>query len=197
MGTLAANQLQLPAEILAYRLLPALPEGQAFRRSRQVEYFVGGANATAAPHVAAALQCLITDGLLVQWPPQDPQYTSEGQADMLTLTAWGAKVKMSGDRGRPMVQARRRLGVDLHPALQTKLRDLIAFGAIRNVLAHTDEIEWSDSIEAAEYVLLADLLMRRLDHVEKRVKVQQRREAETKWFMENTELGRGLADGTP
>ncbi len=40
-----------------------------------------------------------------------------------------------------------------------------AFGAIRNVVAHT-EVEWSDSVEAAEYVLLADLLMRILDRLE-------------------------------
>lgn len=42
-----------------------------------------------------------------------------------------------------------------------------AFGAVRNVVAHT-EIEWSDSVEAAEYVLLADLLMRQLDRIETR-----------------------------
>jgi uncharacterized protein (TIGR02391 family) len=40
-----------------------------------------------------------------------------------------------------------------------------AFGAVRNVLAHT-EIEWSDAVEGAEYVLLADLLMRLLDRAE-------------------------------
>jgi uncharacterized protein (TIGR02391 family) len=39
------------------------------------------------------------------------------------------------------------------------------FGAVRNVIAHT-EVEWSDSVEAAEYVLLADLLMRILDRLE-------------------------------
>jgi hypothetical protein len=33
---------------------------------------------------------------------------------------------------------------------------------------HT-EVEWSDPIEAAEYVLLADLLMRQLDRAERRV----------------------------
>lgn len=42
-----------------------------------------------------------------------------------------------------------------------------AFGAVRNIIAHT-EVEWSDSIEAAEYVLLADLLTRILDRVEAR-----------------------------
>jgi uncharacterized protein (TIGR02391 family) len=40
-----------------------------------------------------------------------------------------------------------------------------AFGAVRNALVHT-EVEWSDSVEAAEYVLLADLLMRLLDRAE-------------------------------
>lgn len=42
------------------------------------------------------------------------------------------------------------------------------FGAVRNVLAHT-EVEWPDPTEAAEYVLLADLLMRLLDRVEEAV----------------------------
>ena len=37
-----------------------------------------------------------------------------------------------------------------------------AFGAVRNGLVHT-EVEWSDPVEAAEYVLLGDLLMRQLD----------------------------------
>jgi hypothetical protein len=37
-----------------------------------------------------------------------------------------------------------------------------AFGAVRNRLVHT-EMEWSDSIEAADYVLFADLLMRQID----------------------------------
>jgi hypothetical protein len=37
-----------------------------------------------------------------------------------------------------------------------------ALGAVRNGLVHT-EIEWSDPIEAAEYVLFADLLMRQFD----------------------------------
>ena len=44
-----------------------------------------------------------------------------------------------------------------------------AFGAVRNGLVHT-EVEWADPTEAAEYVLLADLLMRLLDRAEARVK---------------------------
>lgn len=43
-----------------------------------------------------------------------------------------------------------------------------AFGAVRNIVAHT-EVEWNDSTEAAEYVLLADLLARLLDRVEMRI----------------------------
>lgn len=43
-----------------------------------------------------------------------------------------------------------------------------AFGAVRNPLGH-DHVEWSDPTEAAEMILLADLLMRQLDRVERRV----------------------------
>lgn len=43
-----------------------------------------------------------------------------------------------------------------------------AFGAVRNPLGH-DNVEWADSTEAAEMVLLADLLMRMLDRVEHRL----------------------------
>jgi uncharacterized protein (TIGR02391 family) len=44
-----------------------------------------------------------------------------------------------------------------------------AFGAVRNLLAHTEH-EFGDPTEAAEYVLLADLLMRLLDRAEARLK---------------------------
>lgn len=37
-----------------------------------------------------------------------------------------------------------------------------AFGAVRNLLDNT-EAEFSDSVEAEEYLLLADLLMRQLN----------------------------------
>jgi uncharacterized protein (TIGR02391 family) len=43
-----------------------------------------------------------------------------------------------------------------------------AFAAFRNPLGHTS-IEFDDPIEAAEVVLLADLLMRQLDHVSNRL----------------------------
>lgn len=42
------------------------------------------------------------------------------------------------------------------------------FGSVRNLLAHTD-VEWPDPVEAAEYVLLADLLMRLVDRAEQRL----------------------------
>lgn len=43
-----------------------------------------------------------------------------------------------------------------------------AFGAVRNPLGHRT-VEWDDPTEAAEMVLLADLLMRQLDRVERRL----------------------------
>ena len=43
-----------------------------------------------------------------------------------------------------------------------------AFGAVRNPLGH-NAVEWSDPTEAAEFVLFADLLMRQLDRVERRL----------------------------
>ena len=42
------------------------------------------------------------------------------------------------------------------------------FGAVRNPLGHRN-VEWDDPTEAAEMVLLADLLMRQLDRVEARL----------------------------
>lgn len=46
-----------------------------------------------------------------------------------------------------------------------------AFGAVRNLLAHTEH-EFGDPLEAAEYVLLADLLMRLLDRAETRLRAE-------------------------
>jgi len=43
-----------------------------------------------------------------------------------------------------------------------------AFGAVRNPLGHGN-VEWTDPTEAAEMVLLADLLMRQLDRIEQRL----------------------------
>lgn len=47
-----------------------------------------------------------------------------------------------------------------------------AFAAFRNPLSHRS-IELRDPIEAAEVVLFADLLMRQLDHIERRVRATQ------------------------
>jgi uncharacterized protein (TIGR02391 family) len=52
---------------------------------------------------------------------------------------------------------------------QQGIRSLFAgaFGAVRNPLGHQN-VEWEDPTEAAEMVLLADLLMRQLDRVARR-----------------------------
>lgn len=53
---------------------------------------------------------------------------------------------------------------------QQGIRSLFAgaFGAVRNPLGHQN-VEWEDPTEAAEMVLLADLLMRQLDRVATRI----------------------------
>src|SRR4051812_14458415 len=53
------------------------------------------------------------------------------------------------------------------PGERDGLRDLFsgAFGAVRNPLGHRT-VQWDDATEAAEMVLLADLLMRQLDRVD-------------------------------
>jgi uncharacterized protein (TIGR02391 family) len=53
------------------------------------------------------------------------------------------------------------------PGERDGLRDLFsgAFGAVRNPLGHRT-VQWDDAVEAAEMVLLADLLMRQLDRVD-------------------------------
>ncbi len=55
------------------------------------------------------------------------------------------------------------------PGEKRGVRELFsgAFGAVRNPLGHRN-VEWTDPTEAAEMVLLADLLMRQLDRVEMR-----------------------------
>jgi uncharacterized protein (TIGR02391 family) len=56
------------------------------------------------------------------------------------------------------------------PGEQQGMRALFsgAFGAVRNPLGHRS-VEWADPTEAAEMVLLADLLMRQLDRIERRL----------------------------
>jgi uncharacterized protein (TIGR02391 family) len=67
------------------------------------------------------------------------------------------------------------------PGERDGLRDLFsgAFGAVRNPLGHRT-VEWDDATEAAEMVLLADLLMRQLDRIDSWLDFQREvaREAE-------------------
>jgi uncharacterized protein (TIGR02391 family) len=247
---------ELPAETLSLELLRRMPRAGAVRRTRTlaetlraaapappplvttVTYDVDvlGANPAATLALAEGWQRLVLDGLIVDWPPTDPQYPNNGRGDVFQLTRWGHQVRAQGERGGALLSARRRLGVELHPQIATRVRDAVAvgafeqaaiialraiearvrdlvgdprgrrgdrltgtalmqhafasdtgplrdreaepgervgvmnlftgaFGAIRNALVHT-EVEWSDSVEAAEYVLLADLLMRLLDRAE-------------------------------
>lgn len=190
--------------------------------------------------LATAFGQLERDGLIVQWPPSDPQSTDNTSADVFSLTAFGRRMKAEPRASETLV-ARRRLSVEsLHPELAKRIRDDVdsgafetavlkalraveaevrdltghprsergdrltgtalmqyafsptapgpltdlaaepgeqagtmnlfagAFGAVRNAVAHT-EIEWADPIEAAEYVLLADLLMRILSRTRTRL----------------------------
>ena len=257
---LTLDQIErMPPEALALELLQRLPERQAVRRDRFLfevlnesrprhpagSMTVTHSDALMQEHPAAVMslvegwQRLVLDGLLVDWPPKDRQYTTEGHGEMYQLTRWGRQVRGRGGDGSALIAARRRLGVELHPHLAGRLRDAVsvgafeqaallalraiearvrdltgdprgkrgerltgtglmqhafasesgpladpdaepgervgtmnlfagAFGAVRNGLVHT-EVEWSDPIEAAEYVLLADLLMRQLDRAERRV----------------------------
>jgi uncharacterized protein (TIGR02391 family) len=258
MPSMTLEQIErLPAETLALELLQRVPERQAVRRGRvffnvlmearptQRGQMVTHSDELMNQHPAATLalaeawQRLVVDGLIVDWPPRDPQYTSEGFGEMFQLTRWGRSVRARGGQAADLVAARRRLGVELHPrladglrdsvsvgafeqaallglrALEARVRDLTgaprgtrgelltgtklmqhafapdggpltdpdaepgervgtmslfagAFGAVRNSLVHT-EVEWADPVEAAEYVLLADLLMRVLDRAAQRV----------------------------
>lgn len=258
MGLSLDEIRELPADVLAYRLLPELPARGAFSRTTWITGLLSRLANPGVPGVftfrleshwdegvalAAALERLVQDGVLVPFPSHDPAYPSE-TGDMLSITAWGARQRTNGD-ARQIAAARRRVSLELHAELQPTLTDLLAvgafesaaldalrmiearvrrligdpksgkghrltgvplmeqafgsgglltdpsadtgeqqgvmnlfkgaFGAVRNVLAHTDEKPWSDSAEAAEYVLLADLLMRRLDAVERRLAVDAAR----------------------
>lgn len=248
---------RLPPETVALALVQRLPDRQAVNRGGIIPdvlmeargpppgEMVTHSDDVMAEHpqatvaLAEAWQRLVVDGLIVNWPPKDPQYTSSGFGEMFQLTRWGRQVRARGDGAPALLSARRRLGVELHPLLADRLRDSVAvgdfeqaaltalraiearvralageprgkrgdlltgttlmqhafspesgpladsnaepgervgtmslfagaFGAIRNNLAHT-EVEWADPTEAAEYVLLADLLMRILDRAAARV----------------------------
>jgi uncharacterized protein (TIGR02391 family) len=255
---LSIDQIRtLPPETLAMRLLVALDPRRNFRRGEIINSIVleaeppqgAGVRSSAEidqrhPGLVIALveawQRLVLDGLLVNWPPQDPHYQSEGHGEMFQMTRLGRQIRQHGEQGARVLDAKRRIGLDLHPELAAKVRDSIAvtdfeqaalialrtietrvrglthdprsssgqrvtgtrlmnhafapggplsdpeaehgeqvgtmslfagaFGAIRNSLAHT-EVQWPDPVEAAEYVLLADLLMRLLDRAERRLQV--------------------------
>lgn len=140
--------LRLPADTLAYRILPEIP-ARPFRRESWIASFLTsrgasrrrhlletkdqeriGANPEAAANIASALQRLLVDGLLVDWPPSDPSYTTEGQGDVFQLTKLGRDLQAVGPSAQGTIQARRRLGVELHPALKHELDPLIAVGAL-------------------------------------------------------------------
>ncbi len=250
--------LNASPETLGLALLRALPQG-AYRRTEFIISVLDGASLRRPPqtgvmtvrhttssddfpehalHVATALAWLEQEGLIVQWPPNDPRYTSSGFADVFTVTPFGDRMRTQPQAAQT-IAARRRLGLELHPALADRLRDDIAvgafetaalkalraveakvrtlakeprgkkgdrlvgvalmqhafsspdgpltdpssepgeqvgtmslfagaFGAVRNLVAHT-EVEWADPVEAAEYVLLADLLMRIVARAEARL----------------------------
>ncbi len=249
---------RLPPTALEYKLLQCIPDYMPVRRDHLIAKLLGeatpapplgqmtcntgdgliSANPKAAMALVEAWQRLVLDGLIVDWPPKDPRYEREGHGEMFQLTRWGREIRGRGTEGSKLVSARRRLGVELHPQLAGRLRDVVAvgafeqaallglravearvrqlagdprgkrgerltgtalmqsvfspengsladsdadsgervgimnlfagaFGAVRNGLVHT-EVEWADPTEAAEYVLLADLLMRLLDRAEQR-----------------------------
>lgn len=248
MQPLTPDELARTAHELAFILLERLPE-KAFRRTQLVLALLptkqsppGVTTATTktvsdsgAREIAEGLSLLEARGYLVQWPPRDDRFNTEGHADTFQLTRLGLQAKAQGHNVKRWDSARQRLGVDLHAGLAGKLDLMVrvgafeqaalialraveervrsacgdprdpkgrrltgvalmrkafgvggpladvdadpgevvgtmelftgAFGAVRNVVAHT-ETEWTDSVEAAEYVLLADLLMRILDRAE-------------------------------
>ncbi len=247
---------QLPPQTLALRLLQHIPPARTVRRDLLLGELLLAATPTApgtvtrtatatfAAYPAAtrglveAWQQLALDGLIVNWPPKDPRYTTDGIGEPFMLTRLGKRILNAGDNGPALLAARRRIGLELHPmlaerlrdavtigafeqaallalrAIETRVRDLVddprssngnrltgvplmkmafsardgpladpdaepgerigtmelfagAFGAVRNNLVHT-EVDWPDPVEAAEYVLLADLLMRLIDRAEHR-----------------------------
>jgi uncharacterized protein (TIGR02391 family) len=257
--SLNASALRAPPHELALALLQRLPD-KPFRRSELIRDLVSevapprqqASGIVSVSHqnpltdhpaeallLATALAQLERDGLLVQWPPDDPRYTSSGFADVFTVTADGRRVRRLPN-AREILAARRSFSAELHATLEARVRDDVsggafetaalkalravearvrdlsreprnqrgermigvalmqhafsaatgpltdpnaepgeqvgtmqlfcgAFGAVRNLLAHTEH-EFGDPTEAAEYVLLADLLMRLLDRAEARLK---------------------------
>lgn len=108
---LTLDQIErMPPEALALELLQRLPERQAVRRDRflfevlnesRPRQPAGNMTVTHSDdlmqeHQAAVMslvegwQRLVLDGLLVDWPPKDRRYTTEGHGEMYQLTRWAA-----------------------------------------------------------------------------------------------------------
>ena len=110
---ITADDLGLPAEALAFLLLPLLPD-QAFRRTQLILTFLPdperqpgylqvtekSLNDRGAAELAEALSFLEAAGLIVQWPPEDPRYSHSGQADMFHVTRLGHQAKAQGPNAR-------------------------------------------------------------------------------------------------
>lgn len=137
---------RLPPETLALELLARMPEGQATRRTREIIRVLRDAGLARKgsmvsydehvlhdrPELTAALaeawQRMFLEGLVVDWPPEDPKYTAPGQRDVYMLTRWGRQVRACGSQGQSLLRACRRPGVDLHRDLAPKLRNVVAVG---------------------------------------------------------------------
>jgi hypothetical protein len=143
-----ASTLHAPPHEIALALLQRLPDG-AFRRSELIRDLVtevapprqlaGGVISVShhnplADHpaeallLATALAQLERDGLLVQWPPNDPGYTSSGFADMFTVTAAGSRLRRLPN-AKEALAARRNFNAELHATLEARVRDDVNGGA--------------------------------------------------------------------
>ncbi len=252
----------MPVDQLAMHLLWRFADAgqaKAFRRvqfineqaieAQLAEHRGGGQRAvhsapsvSARPELALALAeawaWLVSHDLLGQDPL--PRGSSQQvHPDAYFVTRRGFDVAAAGTDGLGLVRAQRRLGVELHPQLEGRLRPLVsvgafeqaaldalrhvevlvsrlaghptdqsgaalttaklmrhalspqngpltdpqadpgekvgvmelfagAFGAVRNPLSHR-QVQWTDPTEAAEFVLLADLLVRQLDRIASRL----------------------------
>ena len=132
---------RLPAEVLAFQVLPLLPSSRAFQRENEIARLLGEAGSgrrrslvhtpsqevlraqpSEATALAEAMQRLVHHGLLVDWPASDPMYDRASRGDVLQLTRLGRTLQRQGPMAADIV--RWRLELDLHPLLQPELRDL-------------------------------------------------------------------------
>lgn len=128
------------------------------------------------PRLAEPLRKLVQVGAFEQ-----AAFTALREIEQRVRTMAGEPRGKSGGtlRGEPlMTEAFKPGGLlsdpEAEPAEQQGQMNLFkgAFAAFRNPLGHTS-IEFDDPIEAAEVVLLADLLMRQLDHVSDRLQAAE------------------------